>query len=666
MPAPVYMNSINRFSGDGVTTDWNINFTGGYLRRAHVKGIVTNADGTETLRTLTISDPADFIGPNQIRVSPAAVVGEVVVLFRDTPKDLPLVDFSDGSLISEKNLDLIVQQAVFIAAEMVDKFGETDGRTTIALDTAQLAALSADIAEAQAAVSAAQAAAAAAQAAAAANSASGLEDRIAALEEAPAGGVSEEVFGALDGRVVVLEENLPLAFASINAQLLAANDQLDAIKLQTSFGTTDTIFAIGVLEPEADTFPYFLSSISAAKTPLTAFGRSLLGASNAEAARTTLEALGEGEGGGGSLVGVGAHRFWGLTHLGNSGSNVSIATVGFRTSVGGANVTSTLAYASSSFDGTTLPANAFDASDANVWAAAGADVHPYLYADFTTPRSFVEVEIVARTGGLFNQTPHMGTIVYSDDGATWYDLCEIMLPRFTSSGQRQVAALPTLVPAGSPVTITGANTYISHRAGLSWPANAPATLDISTPIGFQTVGMMHVSMGIENGGYLTFEDLSPTVAANECYARVLKIVRPCTITAARTRLSAGATGSTASYRIYTNAAGRPGVPVTDKITFATEGNNLDLVSTLPSPVVLAPGLYWVLTTNTTTINALRGTANGGAIQLTTGSRGYTGLYSGSAAARLDSTDLSASTWSIDTGATNISATRDTVWFDFTF
>ena len=143
MPAPVYMNSINRFSGDGVTTDWNINFAGGYLRRAHVKGIVTNLEGTVVLRTLTIADPADFIGPNQIRVSPAAIVGEVVVLFRDTPKDLPLVNFTDGSLVSERNLDLIAQQAVFIAAEMVDKFGETDGKVDVILSDAELASVAA-------------------------------------------------------------------------------------------------------------------------------------------------------------------------------------------------------------------------------------------------------------------------------------------------------------------------------------------------------------------------------------------------------------------------------------------------------------------------------------------------------------------------------------------
>ena len=143
MPAPVYMNSINRFSGDGVTTDWNINFAGGYLRRAHVKGIVTNLEGTVVLRTLTIADPADFIGPNQIRVSPAAIVGEVVVLFRDTPKDLPLVNFTDGSLVSERNLDLIAQQAVFIAAEMVDKFGDTDGKVDVILSDAELASVAA-------------------------------------------------------------------------------------------------------------------------------------------------------------------------------------------------------------------------------------------------------------------------------------------------------------------------------------------------------------------------------------------------------------------------------------------------------------------------------------------------------------------------------------------
>lgn len=292
MPAPVYLNTINRFSGDGVTTDWNINFTGGYLRRAHVKGIVTNSDGTETLRTLTISDPADFIGPNQIRVSPAAAAGEVVVLFRDTPKDLPLVDFSDGSLISEKNLDLIVKQAVFISAEMVDKFGQTDGRTTVALDTAQLADLNAQLAQAQAILAAAKAATASALA-------SDLEGRVVALEEGAGGGEGGGVaaVAALDARLTVAEEtldvlstNLPAAFTSIYTSIQGAVDEINLLKGQTSFGITDTIFALSAVVPAADTVPYFLSPISAGRTPLTAYGRSLMAAADAAAAQTLIGA----------------------------------------------------------------------------------------------------------------------------------------------------------------------------------------------------------------------------------------------------------------------------------------------------------------------------------------------------------------------------------------
>lgn len=203
MPAPVYMNSINRFSGDGVTTDWNINFAGGYLRRAHVKGIVTNADGTTVLRTLTIADPGDFIGPNQIRVSPAAVAGEIVVLFRDTPKDLPMVDFTDGSLISERNLDLIAQQAVFIAAEMVDRFGDTLEAVNVNVAAVNGALSAVTVAQANAAASAASAAAAV-------SAVSVIQGQITAFQS-----VLTAYQSVIDGIPAVVSQQVAAAFAEL-------------------------------------------------------------------------------------------------------------------------------------------------------------------------------------------------------------------------------------------------------------------------------------------------------------------------------------------------------------------------------------------------------------------------------------------------------------------
>jgi hypothetical protein len=130
MPA-TYLNSINRFPGDGVTTDWGINFAGGYLRRSHVKSYTLNAAGT-IVRLNTLTD-ASFISEFVVRVTPAASATETVVIYRETPVDLPLVDFVDGSNITEANLDLVTKQAVFIGAETADKFTDLTQPTAVAV-----------------------------------------------------------------------------------------------------------------------------------------------------------------------------------------------------------------------------------------------------------------------------------------------------------------------------------------------------------------------------------------------------------------------------------------------------------------------------------------------------------------------------------------------------
>ncbi len=118
--------SINRFVGDGVTTSWNIIFAGGYMQAADVKAYVTIAD-VNTLVAIT------FIGPNTIGVSPAVPLGVPLVIYRDTPKTGPVVDFTDGAIVNETNLDKLAKQAVFTSAEMVDRFLVVSDTATEAL-----------------------------------------------------------------------------------------------------------------------------------------------------------------------------------------------------------------------------------------------------------------------------------------------------------------------------------------------------------------------------------------------------------------------------------------------------------------------------------------------------------------------------------------------------
>lgn len=102
--------------GDGVKTAWEFNFAGGYISPEHVKAFTENvATGELVIRSLTL------IGPNTAQIVPAVADGLRLVIYRDTPKTEPLVNYSTGSIMNESSLDKSNQQAVFIAAELADR-----------------------------------------------------------------------------------------------------------------------------------------------------------------------------------------------------------------------------------------------------------------------------------------------------------------------------------------------------------------------------------------------------------------------------------------------------------------------------------------------------------------------------------------------------------------
>lgn len=104
---------------DGTDSLWNFQFTGGYLDKTHVKAKMTSPDGL-TSELVPINYGTDFIGPFQLQVVPNIPAGYQFTIYRDTPKDLPIVNFVDGGRISEISLDTNAKQAVFIASETID------------------------------------------------------------------------------------------------------------------------------------------------------------------------------------------------------------------------------------------------------------------------------------------------------------------------------------------------------------------------------------------------------------------------------------------------------------------------------------------------------------------------------------------------------------------
>ena len=125
---PGYRYSVNRFPGDGATTTWNLSFAGmdgqyaGYISKTHVKAYtILDSTGEET--PLPLPSTA-FIGPTTLKIEPAIPAGTTLVVYRDTPKNAPLLDYVDGALMIEKNLDTSNQQAIYAVAEMVDRFAD--------------------------------------------------------------------------------------------------------------------------------------------------------------------------------------------------------------------------------------------------------------------------------------------------------------------------------------------------------------------------------------------------------------------------------------------------------------------------------------------------------------------------------------------------------------
>ena len=115
--------ATNRFHGDGGTTTYEFNFTGGYLQREHVKAYIENAAGERTAVPL---NPGNWINSYTLGGLPTTPVGSTFVIYRETPR-LPLVDFTTNSRMTEGNLDITARQGVFVAAEALDQDGGGGG-----------------------------------------------------------------------------------------------------------------------------------------------------------------------------------------------------------------------------------------------------------------------------------------------------------------------------------------------------------------------------------------------------------------------------------------------------------------------------------------------------------------------------------------------------------
>ena len=127
--------SYAKYLADGVNRTFNVPFN--YLDRSHVS---VKVDGAKKSFA--------WLTSNSIRLNQTPEAGSQVVIRRSTPNVSPLVDFVDGATITERDLDLLAYQNIYLNQEAADMAAEVeeglgDAKTTILASVNQaLAAVS--------------------------------------------------------------------------------------------------------------------------------------------------------------------------------------------------------------------------------------------------------------------------------------------------------------------------------------------------------------------------------------------------------------------------------------------------------------------------------------------------------------------------------------------
>ena len=105
------------YTGDGSTTSYSITFP--FIDSTHIKAFVNGVEST-----------AFTISSSTLTFTSAPANSAVIRIERQTPTNARLVDFTDGSVLTESDLDRSADQNFFIAQEITD-----DSASKLGLDT---------------------------------------------------------------------------------------------------------------------------------------------------------------------------------------------------------------------------------------------------------------------------------------------------------------------------------------------------------------------------------------------------------------------------------------------------------------------------------------------------------------------------------------------------
>lgn len=152
------------YTGNGATVNFALDFE--YLDQAHVS---VEVDGVNTAFT--------WLNASTVTVSPAPANDTSVVVFRNTSRGTPLVDYTNGQQLTQADLDLAYLHALYVAQEAFDASEAVENTELLQgwADAATAAAAAALISEGNALASATAAAISAAAALVSENAAASSE-----------------------------------------------------------------------------------------------------------------------------------------------------------------------------------------------------------------------------------------------------------------------------------------------------------------------------------------------------------------------------------------------------------------------------------------------------------------------------------------------------------
>lgn len=97
------------YAGNGSNKNFSFNFS--YLDKSHVKIKIDNANTTAF----------SWLTNSSIQFNTAPAAGAVIEIYRETPQSVAPVDFTDGSVLLERDLDLLTTFNLYVGQEATDK-----------------------------------------------------------------------------------------------------------------------------------------------------------------------------------------------------------------------------------------------------------------------------------------------------------------------------------------------------------------------------------------------------------------------------------------------------------------------------------------------------------------------------------------------------------------